>query len=351
MRYLNLLLLFIPASLLGHYWAIDDAWVFIAACIAIVPLAVLISDATEEIAGYTGPKIGGLVNATMGNIPEFFIGLFALKAGLHQLVLASMAGSIIGNILFVLGVSIFCGGVVHSTQTFDKTVARSNFSLLCFAAISLVVPLAFKLTQHDLVKLEQGLSVLSFSMALIMLLIYVMGLIFSLVARKNLFLEQDHNGNGKDTNWTLKRAVAVLMITSVFVAIESELLVSKVEAAVSKLHLPELFIGIIIVPILGNVAEHTSAILMAVRNKVDISLEIAVGSSMQIAMFVAPLLVLISFALGTPLIYVYDPFQVLAVITAILLSLYVFQDGKTYWLEGTLLTFTYVVFCVAFFFY
>lgn len=350
MSYLNLLLLFIPLSFLGQYWQVADSWIFIAACIAIVPLAVLISDATEEIAGYTGPKIGGLINATMGNIPEFFIGLFGLQAGMHELVLASMAGSIIGNILFVLGVSIFCGGILHSTQTFDKAVARSNFSLLCFAAISLVVPLAFKLTQHNPAKLEQGLSVLSFSMASIMLLIYLMGLVFSLIAGKNLFLEQDRNGNGKEAKWPLKYALAVLAATSFFVAIESELLVSKVEAAVRELQLPELFIGIIIVPILGNVAEHTSAVMMAVRNKVDISLEIAVGSSMQIAMFVAPLLVLISFALGNPLIYVYEPFEVIAVSSAILLSLYVFQDGKTYWLEGALLTFTYVIFCVAFFF-
>lgn len=350
MKYMNVLLIFIPISLLGEHFAFDDALIFIYACLAIVPLAVLISDSTEQIAVYTGPKIGGLLNATMGNIPELFIGLFGVQAGLHQLVLASMAGSIMGNIMFVLGVSIFCGGVIHANQTFDKTIARSNFSLLCFAAISLIVPLAFKLTHDNPAKLDQGLTVISFSMAIILLLIYVMGLVFSLIAHKNLFLEADHNGNGKQAKWSLGFSIGLLTLTSAFVAIESELLVSKVEAAIQVLKLPELFIGIIIVPILGNVAEHTSAIVMAVRNKVDISVEIAVGSSMQIAMFVAPILILFSFALGNPLIYVYDPFEVIAVIIGILLSLYVFQDGKTYWLEGALLTFAYVLFCVAFFF-
>jgi len=350
MKYLNLLLIFIPFSLLAEYFYVNDSLIFICACLAIVPLAVLISDATEQIAIYAGSKIGGLLNATMGNIPEFFIGLFAVQAGMYKLVLASMAGSIIGNLLLVLGASIFCGGLVHSTQSFDKTIARSNFSLLCFAAISLVVPLAFQVTHDNPAKLESGLKVLSFSMTLILLIIYVMGLVFSLIAQKNLFLEHDSDNNGKEAKWSLHYAVGVLALTSIFVAIESELLVSKVEAAVRDLKLPELFIGIIIVPILGNVAEHTAAILMAIRNKMDISLEIAVGSSMQIAMFVAPMLVLFSFVLGNPLIYVYEPFEVIAVITAIGLSLYVFQDGKTYWLEGALLSFTYVIFCVAFFY-
>jgi Ca2+:H+ antiporter len=350
MSIIHLLLVFIPVSFAGETLGIDDSWIFIAACMAIIPLAVLISDSTEQIAIYTGPKMGGLLNATMGNVPELFIGLFGLQAGLHELVLASMAGSIIGNIMFVLGLSVFCGGVMHSTQTFDQTTARSNFSLLCFAAISLVVPLAFKLTQQDATRLDQGLTVLSFSIALILLIIYVLGLVFSLITQKNLFLDHDSDANGKAAKWSLRYALGVLTAASLLVAVESELLISKVEAAIQSLNLPELFIGIIIVPILGNVAEHTSAIVMAMRNKIDISVEIAIGSSMQIAMFVAPILVLVSFALGNPMIYLYDPFEVIAVITAILLSLYVFQDGKTYWLEGALLTFTYIVFCVAFFF-
>ncbi len=352
MKHLNLLLIFIPVSLAFDYFNADAPLIFTAACLAIVPLAVLISDATEQISIYTGSKIGGLLNATMGNIPELFIGLFAVKAGLYKLMLASMAGSIIGNLMFVLGMSILCGGIIYSTQTFDKAVARSNFSLLCFAAISLIVPLAFKLTHVGSARLDHALIVISFTIALILLTIYITVLIFSLLQQRNLFLGHDHNNNdnGKQSKWSLSFAIGVLAITIFFVALESELLITKVKSVITVLNLPEIFIGIIIIPVLGNVAEHASAILMAMRNKVDISLEIAIGSSVQIAMLVTPILVLYSFTLASPLIYVYDPFEVVAVITAIFLSLYVVQDGKTFWLEGALLVFTYIIFCVMFFY-
>lgn len=354
MKHLNLLLIFIPVSLASDYFNVDAPLTFTATCLAIVPLAVLISDATEQISIYTGSKIGGLLNATMGNIPELFIGLFAVKAGLYKLMLASMAGSIIGNLMFVLGMSILCGGIIYSTQTFDKAVARSNFSLLCFAAISLIVPLAFKLTHVGSAKLDHALIVISFTIALILLIIYLTGLIFSLFQQRNLFLGRDNNnndnGNGKQSKWSLSFAISVLAITIFFVALESELLITKVKSVITALNLPEIFIGIIIIPILGNVAEHASAILMAMRNKVDISLEIAIGSSVQIAMLVTPILILYSFTLANPLIYVYDPFEVVAVITAIFLSLYVVQDGKTFWLEGALLVFSYIIFCVMFFY-
>jgi Ca2+:H+ antiporter len=253
----------------------------------------------------------------------------------------------------VLGMSILCGGIIYSTQTFDKAVARSNFSLLFFAAISLIVPLAFKLTHVGSTQLDHALIVISFTIALILLIIYLTGLIFSLVQQRNLFLGHDHNndnGNGKQSKWSLNFAISVLAITIFFVALESELLITKVKSVITDLNLPEIFIGIIIIPILGNVAEHASAILMATRNKVDISLEIAIGSSVQIAMLVTPILILYSFTLANPLIYVYDPFVVVAVITAIFLSLYVVQDGKTFWLEGALLVFSYIIFCVMFFY-
>ena len=206
MKHPNLLLIFIPISLASDYFSINASLTFIATCLAIVPLAVLISDATEQISIYTGSKIGGLLNATMGNIPESFIGLFAIKAGLYKLMLASMAGSIIGNLLFVLGMSILCGGIIYSTQTFDKAIARSNFSLLFFAAISLIVPLAFKLTHVGSAQLDHALIVISFTIALILLIIYLTGLIFSLFQQRNLFLGHDHDddhGNGKQSKWSL----------------------------------------------------------------------------------------------------------------------------------------------------
>ena len=350
-HYIHTLLLFVPVSLLASHYQVGDAWVFGSSCLAVVPLAILIGDATEQIAGYTGSKLGGLINATMGNIPELFIGFFAVKAGLYGLVLASMVGSIIGNIMLVLGLSILAGGMRHKFQSFDRNIARSNFSLLCFAAVSLVVPLAFQITNEGEANMEQGLTVLSFAMSVLLLLIYLLGLTFSFVTHRNLFVQYDNNGNGHEPpEWSLARSITVLAITAALVALESEMLVKTVEGTVKDIGLPEAFIGVIIVPLIGNVAEHASAILMARKNKINISLEIAVGSSMQIAMFVAPLLVLISFSMGHPLIYLYDSFEVVAVLTGILIALSVFQDGETYWLEGALLLFCYVTFGIAFYF-
>ena len=349
MKYLYLLLVFIPVSLLAEHYEMNGSMTFIFACLAIVPLAVLITDATEQIAISTNPKVGGLLNATMANIPELFIGLFAVKAGLYNLMLASMAGSVIGNLMFVLGMSIFCGGLRHAAQSFDRTNVRTNLSLLCFAALSVIMPLAFKLTHADSGKLEQSLTAISFTMASILLLIYLAGQVVTIRAQSAI-AEPDQDDAGVEVSkWSLRFAVGVLLAVTGLVAVESDLLVSKVEIAVNELHLPETFIGIIIIPILGNVAENTSAILMAYRNKLDISLEIAVGSSMQISMFVAPALVLLSFALNRPLIFVYDPFKAVALISAIFLALNVLQNGKTYWLEGALLVCAYLVFCVAFF--
>lgn len=351
---IKLLLLFVPGSLILRWLEADDPWIFATACLAIVPLAIIIGQATEQIAAYAGPKVGGLVNATMGNIPELFIGFFAVKTGLYGLVLASMVGSIIGNIMLVLGLSILAGGMLHKFQSFDRNIARSHFSLLCFAAVSLVVPLAFKMTREGQANVEQGLTVLSLAMSALLLLIYVLGLTFSFVTHRNLFVQYDGNGNGNGNGeppqWSLRTALAVLAVCAALVALQSELLVETVEGTAQRLGLPQAFIGVIIVPLVGNVAENASAILMARKNRINISLEIAVGASMQIAMFVAPLLVLTSFMTDQPLIYLYDPFEVVAVLTGILIALFVFQDGATYWLEGALLLFCYVIFGIAFFF-
>lgn len=350
MKYLNALLVFLPLSIAAQHFGVSDSSVFVMACLSIIPLAIVIGDATEQVAIYTGPKIGGLLNATMGNVPELFIGFFAVKAGLYGLVLASMAGSIIGNLLLVLGFSVLCGGMVYTSQTFDKSIARSNFSLLCFAAISAVIPLAFQYTNQGSQHLQDGLAAISLSMACIMLVIYLLGLVFSLVTHRNMFLENDRIDCVEDAEWSLRKAFTILCFAMIAVAVASELVVDTVEKAGRDFGLPQAFIGIIVIPIIGNVAEHSSAILMSVKNKVDISLEIAVGSSMQIAMFVTPVLVLAGLAVGKPMLLIYQPFEVVAIITAILLSLYVFQDGKTYWLEGVLLLFCYIVFGVSFFY-
>jgi len=353
MKYLNLLLIFIPFTIVARIIHLNEGLIFFAACFSIVPLAVIIGDATEQISLYTGPKIGGLLNATMGNVPELLIGVFSVKAGLYTLVLASMAGSIMGNIMLVLGFSVFLGGLKFKFQNFNKTIARSNFTLLCFAAISIIIPFAFKYAIKSHPNATNSMNIVSLGIAITMLVLYILGLVFSLVTHRNIFVQhQEHEGEEEEKpKWKLGVAVIILAVTTILVAIQSETLVATVEHTVEQFGLPEMFIGIILIPILGNVAEHASAIIMAVKNKIDISIEIAVGSSMQIALFVAPILVILSFIIRqNPIQYVYSPFEVVGLMAGIVMSIYVFQDGKTNWLEGVQLICCYIILALAFFF-
>lgn len=352
MKYLNALLIFIPITFIADMMGVNQGAIFFFACFSIVPLAVIIGDATEQIALYTGPKIGGLLNATMGNVPELLIGVFAVKAGLYNLVLASMAGSIMGNILLVLGFSIFLGGMKFKFQSFNKSIARSNFTMLFFAAVSIIIPFAFNYAVRGHANASERVQSLSLGLAMMMIIIYILGLIYSLVTHRNVFVKHEEHGdeNEEKPKWGLGKSVIILAAATFFVAIQSETLVATVEHTVVQFGLPEVFIGIILIPILGNVAEHASAMIMAMNNKVDISIEIAVGSSMQIALFVAPILVILSLMLGNTMPYVFSMFQVVSILISIGMSLYVFQDGRTNWLEGILLIGCYTILGMAFFF-
>jgi Ca2+:H+ antiporter len=355
MKLLNLLLVFVPVSIACRFLHVDGSLTFLFTCLAIVPLSALIGDATEQVALYSGPKIGGLLNATMGNVPELLIGIFAVKAGLYSLVLASLAGSIMGNVMLVLGFSVLLGGLKYKFQNFNMMIARSNLTLLAFAAVGMILPFVFKYSLIESGKpVEHPIQMFSIFIAILMVCIYLSGLVFSLITHRNLFTEHDpHNDEGEEEekpSMTLMNALLLLAGATVFVAIESEILVATVEAAIAKFHLSEAFVGIIIIPILGNVAEHASAMMMAVKNKIDISIEIAVGSSMQIALFVAPILVILSFILGNPISYVYSAFEITAIVSGIALAIYVFIDGKTNWMEGLLLIGSYITLGVAFFF-
>lgn len=364
MKYLNTLLIFVPVTLIARLLNLNGTLVFITACLSIIPLAAVIGNATEQIAHYSSSKISGLLNATMSNIPELSIGLFSVKACLYNLVLASMAGSIIGNMLLVLGVSIFAGGIRYKYQSFSKANARSNFILLCFSATSIIIPIAFKYAAEGRTDLSNSLACLSFGLSILMVSIYIMGLVFSLITHKNLFAQHDEANSteccekikesviqidGK-AQAVIRRSVLTLITAAAFVALSSQILVGSVEQVITSTGLSELFIGIILLPILGNVSENASAVIMAAKNKVDVSVEIAIGSSMQISLFVAPVLVLFSFLAGSPMQYVYNTFEVVAIIIGIAMSLYIFQDGKTSWLEGVLLIITYLAFALAFFF-
>jgi len=348
MKYLYVLLICIPATIIERFILhASDGLIFATSCLAIVPLAVLIGDSTEQIALYTGPKIGGFLNATMGNVPELLISGFAVKAGLYGLVLASLAGSIIGNIMLVMGLSIFLGGLKFKFQVFNKNIVRSNFALLAFVSFSIIVPFAFKSFSNGGIS-DGAMDHFSIALAVIMLGVYIVGLVFSMFTHKDIFHDAGEDEEPEEAKWSMGKAVAMLATATFFVALMSETLVATVETAAEQFHLSEAFIGIILIPILGNVAEHASAMMMAYKGKLDIAIEIAAGSSMQIALFVTPLMVLFSGLLGNIMEYVYTPGELLGIVVGILMAGFVLMDQKTNWLEGFQLMVAYFVLGAAF---
>lgn len=349
MKYLYILLVFIPATILERFVLhTSDGLVFATSCLAIVPLAVILGDATEQIAIYSGPKIGGFLNATMGNVPELLISGFAVKAGLYGLVLASLAGSIIGNIMLVMGLSIFIGGLKFKFQEFNANIMRSNFTLLTFAGFSMIVAFAFNSFSADGTS-EASMKTFSLVLAIIMLVVYGVGLVFSLFTHKDIFQSEENEEEEEEVaKWSLPVAIGVLAVATFFVALMSETLVATVEVAAEQFGLSEAFIGIILIPILGNVAEHASSMIMAYKGKLDISIEIAAGSSMQIALFVTPLMVVFSAILGKTMNYVYTPSELLAMLLGIVMAAFVLLDKKTNWLEGVQLFVGYIVVAAAF---
>ena len=343
MKYLYLLLVFIPVTIIERFVLhANDGIVFITSCLAIVPLAVLIGDATEQAAIYTGPKIGGFLNATMGNVPELLISGFAVKAGLYSLVLASLAGSIIGNILLVMGLSIFIGGLRFKFQEFNKNIVRSNFTLLSFASFSIIIPFAFKHFGGEAIQ-DATMKTFSLAIAVAMLALYGVGLVFSLFTHRDIFHDASDEEEEEEAKWSFKVSIGILAAATFFVAVMSETLVATVETAAEQFGLSEAFIGIILIPILGNVAEHASSMIMAYKGKLDISIEIAAGSSMQIALFVTPLMIVFSAVLGNTMEYVYTPAELLAMVIGITMAGFVLIDQKTNWLEGFQLFGAYVV--------
>ena len=352
MKYLNWLLIFVPITLAAKFGLhLSDGMVFIFCCIGIIPLAAVLGDATEQISFYTGPKLGGFLNATMGNGPELLISGFAVKAGLFSLVLASLAGSILGNILLVMGMSIMVGGIRYKFLPFNKNITQNNFTLLSFAIFSISIPFAFKLVNGGD---SPSLSTFSLAMAVIMVSLYILGLVFSLITHRDIFDEPVRNDMFKDMDiedepeeetpeWSFKKSLFVMVLCTIFVAIMSEILVATVEGAAIQLGLSEAFIGIILIPILGNVAEHASSIMMAYKGKLNISIEIAIGSSMQIAVFVTPLIVILSAIFGNTMEYVYTPMELLGIIISIMIAGVIFSDNKVNWFEGAQLTAAYAL--------
>lgn len=337
------LLLAVPLSITFKLIRLSAVEVFIISGLAIVPLAGYMSKATEEIAYYIGPRLGGLLNATFGNAAELIITIFALRAGLEQVVKASLTGSIIGNILLVLGMSMFFGGLKYKSQTFNREVAGMHTSMLLMAVTGLIIPAVFFGSHYS-----PAAEFLSLGVAIVLIAVYILSLIFSLYTHKELFrpdLEDDGTAD-----WSQLKAISILAISTVFLAVESEFLVSSIESVVQTLGISELFIGVIVLPLVGNAAEYAASVNMALKNKMEISIEVAVGASTQIALFVAPLLVLIAFAIGRPLDLLFNSYELIVIIMGIVITGLISLDGRSNWIEGAYLIAAYLIMAMAFLF-
>lgn len=345
MKYLKFLLIFVPVSLLGHFLHFPQTLMFAFSALAIIPLAGIMGESTEVISYYAGPRTGGFLNATFGNATELIIAFFAMKEGLFDVVKASIAGSVIGNILLVLGLSMFVGGLKYKSQTFSKNVINVSASMLLFAAIGLTVPAIFTHTVDPelLTTKYEGLSIV---VAVIMFLIYLMSLIFSFYSHKDLYATEAVEESAPKTSLT--KAIILLVVATVLIGIESEIFVGTVEPMTETLGLSEFFVGIILVPIIGNAAEHSTAVLMALKNKMNVAVEIAIGSSLQIILFVTPVLILLSLFFS-PMSIVFNVFELVALILSVLIANRLASDGESNWLEGVQLIAVYIIIAAAFF--
>lgn len=351
---LNWFLLFVPITILSEYvFHVSETLLFLFSCLSIIPLAGWLGKATEHLAEHTGEGIGGLLNATFGNAAELIIALMALNAGLYDVVKASITGSIIGNILLVLGFAFLSGGLKYKMQTFNPTGARTMSSMLTLASIGLIAPAVFHyFGGKDIGEREADLSM---EIAIVLILTYALSLLFSLKTHKQLFtseaaqaakIEEPHQ-----PKWSVGKAFSVLAIATIFVAWMSEILVGSVESAAHAMGMTSIFVGVIVVAIIGNAAEHSTAILVAMKNRMDLSLGIAIGSSIQVALFVAPVLVLSSYFLGPkPMDLVFTPVEILTIALSVLICAQITDDGESNWLEGVQLISVYIIFALVFYF-
>ncbi len=344
MKYLKYFLICVPLSIAGHYLHWNDTIMFILCCLAIVPLAGYLGEATEELAAYTGPKIGGFLNATFGNTTELIIAFFAMKEGLVNVVKASLAGSILSNILLVLGLSIFVGGLKHKELKFDADQGSFTSTMLLFTFIGLAIPAAFSymMTNEVAVGNFKWASVIT---AVILLVIYVLGLLYSFKTQNDLYgLE---HAEDIDSKWDKKTAIFIIGLTTVFIAVISELLVKSIEPMAAANHINSLFVGLILIPIVGNAAEHSTAIIMALKNKMDISIEIAAGSCLQIALFVTPLMVLVSLFF-VPMNIIFMPIELVIFGASVMIVNRIVSSGRSNYMEGLMLVSIYLIAAVGF---
>ena len=352
-----LLVPFIPAAVALELAHASAALIFIVAALGIIPTAALMGLATEELAARSGPGIGGLLNVTFGNAPELIIALFALNEGLQEVVKASLVGSILGNILLVLGGAMLVGGLRRDRQYFDRTAAQVQSAMLFLAVAALVMPAIFELVEGkglpgvgaERVEYGSTIETLSALTAVVLIVTYVIGLFFSLRTHRDLFNPHYEGGEEDTMGWSVRRSVILLAVAGAAVGLMSEVLVGSISEASESIGISEFFVGVIVVAIVGNAAEHWVAILVAFKNKMDLAVNIAVGSSAQIALFVAPILVLVSFVLGpSPMALVFNGFELGAILIAVLIANYVTSEGESTWYEGVQLLAVYVILALAF---
>jgi Ca2+:H+ antiporter len=346
---------FIPLAIVLELGDASATLVFFAAALGISPTAALMGRATEELAARSGPGIGGLLNVTFGNAPELIIALFALGEGLHEVVKASLIGSIIGNVLLVLGASMLVGGIGRDHQTFSRTTASAQVSMLLLAAVALVMPAIFELVHGgglpsvDAERVDYGSTIegISIAVAIVLIITYVAGLNFSLRTHRDLFNPPYED---EDTwGWSTRRSVLMLAAAGIAVGVMSEVLVGSISEASESIGLTEFFIGVIVVAIVGNAAEHWVAVLVAYKDKMDLAVNIAIGSGAQIALFVAPVLVLTSFFVGPgPMPLVFNGFEISAILLAVLIANYVTNEGRSNWFEGFQLLAVYAILALVF---
>ena len=344
---LNWLLLSVPIVIALEYLRPEShSLIFLMACLAIVPLAGWLGRATEHLAHHTGEAVGGLLNATLGNAAELIIAIaLALHRGLYAVVKASLTGSIIGNVLLVLGAAILAGGMKFQTQKFNAVAARMLSTLLTLASIALVVPAAFHYIAGPGSKLRE--NSLSLEISIVLLVAYGAHLLFSLYTHKPEDTKESHS---QEKPWSLRNSVLILIAVTALIAWVSEILTGSVEEAAKSFGMTSVFIGVIVVAIVGNAAEHSTAIMMALKNRMELSMQIAIGSSLQIALLVAPLLIILSRFIGPqPMDLVFTPAEVLAVFVAVMIAGQVASDGESNWLEGMLLLALYVILGIVFY--
>ncbi|KRE51849.1 calcium/proton exchanger [Paenibacillus sp. Soil724D2] len=340
--YIGLIISFVTTGI-AHYMHLNSTLQFVIACIAIIFVAGFLGKATESVAHYAGERVGGFLNATFGNAAELIIAFFLVRDGLFDVVKASLTGAIIGNLLLVLGLSIFSGGLKFKEQSFNVKLASHNSSLMILGVVALFIPAIFAggLTTKET-------STMSMIVAILLIVAYLLWLLFSMVTHKSVLSDEaiEHG----EAAWSKGTSILFLLLATIMVAFTSEWLVGTLEEVTHRFGLSELFVGAFLIAIIGNAAEHSAAVMMAMKNKMGAAVEIAIGSSLQIALFVAPVLILVSFFVsGTPMNIVFSTYEIAAIGVAVFITKSITQDGSTNWYEGLLLLVVYIILGVVFF--